>query len=280
MTFKHEPEICFPARPYEAAIVFVAAIAYPELGAGLPDQRGSEFAHSILKFGEWARTKSQTLKEMRKQLGDPSYVAPREREFIRKFESGRRRISRRIAAYEIVGTQLLGGFLSVVQIGRKAIADGRADKVFDMASNEGFSPIKPEIWRKSVLSPRQIIAGSERRWSEKLGLNVTGSSADPLQKSRDLYQRAFLTSRPVLHMVHALNQCAYEIGPSLPRWGQRDPVIAMVFNAEAWIWKALEIAEQWRTMSHYAPGLAISPDDMIAIVPPGDRCAHLIKPAV
>jgi hypothetical protein len=125
-----------------------------------------------------------------------------------------------------------------------------------------------ERLKVSVRTTRQIIAGCEPRWSGKLGLNVTGAAADPARKARDLYKRGHLTSRPVLHMAHALNECAYEFGPRVPRWGERDPVIAMLLNADLWIWEALAIAERWRLRAGLDLGLGLGAEDMIAIVSP------------
>src|SRR5690606_13027913 len=102
-----EPEIVFPDQPFEAAFVYFGAMAYPEQGAGTEGRPGSEFANALAKFSIWSCCKARGLRYLREQYGDPSAVAPQKREFQGAFERGMRRVERRIAAYDLIGTQIL-----------------------------------------------------------------------------------------------------------------------------------------------------------------------------
>lgn len=101
--------------------------------------------------------------------------------------------------------------------------------------------------------------------AEKFGLNLTGRSADDAQKTKDLVRRAWLQSRPVLHMAHGFNHIVDEVGPTLDGWEDWDWMLVLLWNPEAWVWRAIETAETWRQRSqfHFTPELA--PDQMIAL---------------
>jgi len=265
MTVSFEREISLPADPFEAGVVFMAAMAYPEKDAGTLGRPGAEFADALVKFALWACSKARGLRYIREERRDPAYLAPKKREFRGTFDRGQRRIYRRIAAYDVYGTQLLNGFFAIRALGAKAIQEGRMEQTFHMNPTGGPSPAREELWLQAMPSARKIIAGSERRWSGKFGINATGVPSDAAQKSKDTYRRAFLPSVPVLHMVHALNECAQKHGPGIGGWGERDPISAMFLNSRIWIDDAIAIAERWRTAPHFSIGLGLKPTDMIAL---------------
>lgn len=270
-----EPEIVLPADPYEAAIVYLAALAYPEAGAGHEGQRGSRFADALASAAIWSCAKVRGLRYIREQRNDPGYVAPKKRAFQGAFDRGMRRIYRRSAAYDLVGTQLVRGFFAASAIGQKAIREGRTDQVYHVHPEGGPSPMREEVWDKAMPSIRKVIASSGDHWSQRLSLNTTGKPADRDQKVKDDYDRAFLSSVPVLHMMHGLNQAMHEHGKAIPRWGEREPVMAMMMNAQLWIWDAVKWAEQWRQIAHHGPGTSFGPDDMVALTSSAEHLAFL-----
>lgn len=114
-------------------------------------------------------------------------------------------------------------------------------------------------------SLKSIISGNVNRWATRFGLNKTGHAADLDRKAKDLLRRAYLQSRPVLHMAHALEQAVKEFGPAMPGIGEGDNLLVMLINCERWIWQAIECAERWRSISglHVLPGTA--PEQMVAL---------------
>lgn len=266
MSLSFESEIVFPDHPYEAAFVYFAAMAYPDRGAGMEGQAGSEFATALAKFSIWSCSKARGLRYLREQYGDPSAVAPKKREFRGVFERGMRRIERRIAAYDLIGTQMLQGFFEVMRLGAEAVRAGKPEDAYHIHPGGGPSPARAELWQKGTPSIRRIIARAPTHWARKLSLNQTGAPADVSQKVKDDYERAFLPSIPVLHMVHGLTEAARRVGPSINHWEERNSLTAMLLNASLWIDKAIEQAEVWRQVSHHFPGMApLSPDRMIRL---------------
>jgi hypothetical protein len=271
MRITFEPEIAFPSDPYEAAFVYLGVMAYPERGAGALNQPGSIFANALAQFSIWACSKAKGLRYIRDQKGDPTYVAPKKREFRGAFDRGMRRVERRFAAYDLIGTQLLQGFFEVMRLGGKAIQEGKAHEAYHMHPTGGPSPARAELWEQGTPSIRRIISTAPGHWSRKLSLNRTGPTADRAQKVKDDYERAFLPSVPVLHMAHGFAECAREIGPSINDWDERDPITAMLLNAELWIWEALVRAERWRLLSHHFPGMiSLEPSDMVKLIAPAE----------
>lgn len=260
-----EPEIEFPTDPYEAAFIYLALIAYPEKGAGEIGQAGSHFATALAQFSLWACSKARGLRYIREEKNDPGYVAPKKREFQGVFDRGMRRINRRIAAYELLGTQFLQGLFAVGALGSKAIAEGRAGEAYHMHPEGGPSPARKELWEQAMPSVRKVIGSAPLHWSDRLSLNLTGKPADNRQKIKDDYERAYLPSVPVLHMVHGFAECMHDIGPTINGWEEREPITAMLLNAELWIWKALELAESWRRIAPWFPGMSFQPSGMVAL---------------
>lgn len=261
-----ERDVVFPSNPYEAAFVYCSVMAYPETGTGLPGGPGAEFASALAMFTLWATSKAKGLRFMREARSDPTYVAPKKREFQGTLDRGRRRIDRRLAAHDLFGSQLVTGFFNVRLLGARAIKEGRANEAFHMHPSGGPSPAREELWAVAVPSTRSFIAGSAAHWADKFALNTTAKPSDARQKAKDIKRRAFDPSIPVLHMAHALNQCAEKHGPQIPRWGKRDPILAMVLNAELWIWDALDIAESWRALPHFPGFTYLQPERMVRLV--------------
>ncbi len=260
-----EREIALPAHPYETAIVYLAVMAYPEAGAGQEGNHGSKFATALASAAIWNCAKVRGLRYIREQRNQPDFVAPKKRDFKGAFNRGMRRIHRRSAAYDLVGTQLVRGFFAATALGVQALREGRADDAYHMHPTGGPSPLREEIWEKATPSIRKIIAGSDDHWSKRLSLNDTGKPADHAQKVKDDYERGFTASVPVLHMMHGLNEAMDKHGPSINRWGEREPIMAMLLNAELWIGEAVRAAERWRANMHHSPAFRIGPDDMIAL---------------
>jgi hypothetical protein len=259
-----EPVVKFPSDPYQAGIMFMAVLAYPEAGAGQIGATGANFANALMKYRLWACSKAHGLRYLREKIGDPTFKAPTKRELKGILDRGLRRIGRRTAAYDLWGTQLVRGFFAVRQLGAKAIRENRRAEAFHINAANGYSSPRAELWEQATPSAKRIIAGNQPYWSEAFELNKTGVPADPSQKVKDDYERAFLPSVPVLHMVHALNEAMEKHGPEINGWGKREPITAMILNAELWIWEALETAVRWRDTA-YLPGSSFSMENFIQI---------------
>lgn len=135
-----EREIALPAHPYEAAMVYLAVMAYPEAGAGKEGNNGSKFATALASAAIWSCAKARGLRYVREQRNDPNFVAPKKRDFKGAFDRGMRRIHRRSAAYDLVGTQLVRGFFAATALGVQALREGRADDAYHMHPSGGPSP--------------------------------------------------------------------------------------------------------------------------------------------
>lgn len=246
MTMSFEPEILFPENPYEAAILFIAVMAYPELGAGRIGEPGYKFAKALKDYGLWSLSKSRGRRRLKEMIHDPNFKVPRKRDFEGTLERGLRRVRRRAAAYGLFGTQLLNGFFNVRALGAKAIQDGKDDDAFHLNAEGNFGPAKAELWEKGTREIGAILSRSESSWSERFGLNKTNDSADRRQKVKDLKRRAYKPSIPVMHMAHAFNHVIDEVALKIEGFDKREPFNAMLFNSEKWIWDAIDSAEKWR----------------------------------
>ena len=243
-----EPEVIFPSDGYQAAIIFLAVIAYPERGAGQVGRPGSKFANALADYCVWSARQSRGLKWLREQRNNPNYVAPRKRQFEGILEHGLKRISRRSAAYSVYGTRLLRGFSGVLAEGQRALNNGRPEEAFHKSADGSFGPAKQVLWEKAMPSARQVIASNQSAWSDRLSLNKTGEPADPNQKAKDLYDRAYCSSVPVLHMVHSLSVIVPDVSKNINGWDQREPFSALLMNFDKWIWQAIDLAEGWRNI--------------------------------
>ena len=120
-----EPEVVIPDNDFEAAVMYFAVMAYPELGAGQIGQPGSRFANALVNYSLWSAKQSRGLRWLRERRNDAAFTAPRKRDFEGLIQRGFRRVRRRTAAYSILGTQLLTGFFEVRRIGAEAIKIGK-----------------------------------------------------------------------------------------------------------------------------------------------------------
>lgn len=263
-----EREVQFPPNPYEATFVFFGLMAYPEQGSGQIGGSGCQFATALADYTLWATKRARGIRFLREGRSDSNFEAPRKRQFAGTIDRGRRRIDRRIAAYDLFGSQLLTAFCRVRMLGDQAVREGRGQEAFYSMPNGELSCARPELWARATPSPRQMISRSINRWSRKFGLNRTGCAADAAQKAKDLERRAFHSSIPVLHMTHAFVMCAEKHGPEIGGWGQRDPVLAMMMNAEKWIWEAIDIAERWRCVPHLGGFDYLRKDRMVCLIRP------------
>jgi len=262
-----EPEIAIPENDFEAAVIYFAVMAYPELGAGQIGQPGSKFANALVDYCLWSAKQSRGLGWLREKRNDESFTAPHKRDFEGLLQRGLRRLRRRSVAYSIFGSQLLTGFFEVRRIGAEAIKIGQPEDAFVSIEQGRFGPAKPDLWQSAMPSIRKVIRADEEKWADRLALNKTGRPSDPDQKVKDLYERAFLSSVPVLHMAHGLETILNETSRSISGWDNREPFSALLLNSEKWVWKALAEAERWRCASSMRIG-PFSQGDQIKLVLP------------
>lgn len=266
-----EQKVEMPANPFEAARLYLAVLAYPERGAGQPGGLGVPFAQALWQYVVWNRRRAKGLRDVRRLFGDPTFMPPRRRDFEGALNRGRNRVQRRAAAFDIVGNRMINGFLNAgLEAGRLAAA-GRAGEAFERASGSTYAPIKQDVWDRNTPTARRIVHRDLDRWSERFGLNDTGRPADAAQKGKDLIRRGYLQSRPVLHMAHGLNQILADRSSSLLGLEQADWLLVLLWNAEAWVWQAIEHAMTWRLGVPFDRVTDLSPADMIEIIPPKER---------
>lgn len=263
-----EPEIQFPENAFDAARVFLGAMAYPERGAGQPGGLGAPFTAALWNYVIWNGRQARGLRYVREKFADPSFKPPAKRDFEGTLHRGLRRLRRRSTAYSLVGTQMINGFFAVMADSARLTRAGRRAEAFVTSASAKFEPCRPELWMRNTRSPRQTITNDVDRWAKRFGLNSTGKAADSSQKTKDLVRRAYLQSRPVLHMMHALNDVCTEIGPKLDGWDNWDWLLVLLWNPEAWVWEAIKTASTWRETSrfHFTPDLA--PNHMIDLILP------------
>lgn len=262
-----EPEVVIPDNDFEAAVIYFAVMAYPEVGAGQIGQPGSKFANALVDYCVWSAKQSRGLRWLREQRNDESFTAPHKRDFEGLLQRGLRRLRRRSVAYSIFGSQLLTGFFKVRRIGVEAIKGGRPEDAFVSIGQGRFGPAKADLWQSAIPSIRKVIRTDEEKWADRLALNKTGRPSDRDQKVKDLYERAFLSSVPVLHMAHGLESILDEASNSISGWGQREPFSALLLNSEKWVWKALDEAERWRCASSMRIGTFNSSDQIRLVLP-------------
>lgn len=200
-----EPVVEFPNNGFDAARLYLGLMAYPERGAGQPGNAGSGFAEALWKYYIWQRRRARGLNDVRRAFNDPSFAPPTLRESRGKIERGRKRIERRCAAYDIVGNQMVNGILNTGLRATDAKASGRIADPYLGKEGDKFRPFKPEIIKLATPSKHEIIRRNLERYSQRLGLNETGTPNSQRQKIRDLVGRGFYQSRSVLHLAHGLN---------------------------------------------------------------------------
>jgi hypothetical protein len=275
--FEFEPFVELPENAFNAARIFLAVMAYPERGAGAPGGLGVSFAAALWQYLVWNGRQARGLHYIRERFGDPTFRPPEKREFEGALNRGLRRLRRRSAAYSLVGTQMINGFFAASRDAQRLLDEGRRDEVTAAAPGAKVAPFRPELWRRVTRSPKGTIKVNVERWAERFGLNQTGSAADKDRKAKDLVRRAYLQSRPVLHMAHGFNRIVEEVGPKLDGWDDWDWVLVLLWNPDAWVWEAAKHASVWRQLSrhHFTPDL--EPSHMIELVPPKSR--EIMHPA-
>lgn len=265
MAFDFEPEVELPDDPYNAAIIFFAVAAYPERGAGQLGAPGEQFATSLLNYMRWQARHHMGLAQFRKEMGNHKFSPPQWAEFRGRMNRGLKRLRRRAACYSLHGTRMFNGFFALAAICSEAEAQGRIEDVYDMAPTGNFGVAKPGIWARAIRSARGTVSHDVDRWARRFGLNVTGKSSDDKQKAKDLIRRAVKQSLPVLHFAHAIEEACNEVGPTIGGWGQRDPVLALLMNADKWIDKAVVTAERWRLTSGHPMNPDVTPDGLVRL---------------
>ena len=254
--FDFEPELPFPDNPFNAARLFMAVMAYPERGAGQPpDGLGVRFTEALWNYHVWSGRRAKGLRYIREKFSDPNFQPPVHRDFVGTLERGTRRMRRRTVAYSLFGTQLMRNFLDVLEESARLTREGLQEEAHIIIPGALAQPARPELWGRTRRSPLQIVEADVERWAKRFGLNATGRAADQRQKAKDLVRRAYLQSRPVMHMTHAFNQVCTEIGPKLEGWGDHDFILVLLWHPEAWVWNAIEMAETWRigARHHFVP---------------------------
>lgn len=266
--FDFEPVVELPDNAFDAARIYLGVLAYPERGAGQPGGLGVPFGAALWQYLVWNARKAKGLRYVRERFGDHDFRPPARRDFEGALTRGRNRLRRRSAAYSLTGTQMLRGFLGAQRKAKSLLAEGREAEVFAGLPDAAYRPFRPELWTDVASTPRRTIKSDVDRWARRLALNETATS-DRDRKAKDLVRRAYLESRPVLHMAHGFNMIVQDIAPKLGGWGDWDWLLVLLWNPEAWVWEATRHAHIWRRLSfrRYAPGLDAS--DMIELVAPG-----------
>src|SRR3546814_3403326 len=167
----------------------------------------SDVCSSDLAFWEyymWNWRRVRGLREVRAALAAPRFNTPRQRRFEGAVERGRRRIMRRFAAFDIVGSQMVSAMFNANDIAYRMKSAG--EDPFERSHTGGHATLRTDIWQRAMPSARRIIRNNLPGWSESFDLKESVVPADPIQKERDLVARGFVQSRPVIHMVHGINQ--------------------------------------------------------------------------
>lgn len=261
-----EPLVSFPDHPFDAARVFLAVLAYPEGGAGQPGGLGIHFTEAMWKYFVWNGRRAKGLRYVREKFEDASFQPPVLRDFQGTLERGTRRIKRRTAAYGLVGNQMLNGFMRVLRETARLTHERRRDEAVVTIPGAAAAPARPELWEQSTRSPLQIISRDVDRWARKFGLNRTGTSSDSQRKAKDLVRRAYLQSRPVLHMAHAFDEVCCKVGEASDEWGEDTWLLLLLSHPEEWVWDAIDVANRWRLSSHSHLMPHLEPGHMIELV--------------
>lgn len=261
------PEVEFPSDPFEATFIYFALMAYPEFGAGERGKAGAKFADALASYSLFKARQTYDLGWLRKERQDATFCPPQKRQFERALLHGRQRIEQRFAAYDLYGEQMLQGLFQAMAVGTQSIKNGRPEDVYHMNPTGGPSPMRAEVIRASTPGMRKLLSQSANYWASRLGLNEPGRLGESqiAEKAKNLRRRAFVPSIPVLHMVHAFNECSRKFGPRIDSWEERDPVEAMLFNGSLWIGEAIVEAEKWRIKRHPSIGLSLKPDMMVRL---------------
>src|SRR3546814_16783854 len=100
-----EPKVEFPDNAFEAARMYLALMAYPELGEGQPGERGCRLTEAFWEYYMWNWRRVSGLREVSAALAAPRFKTPRQRRLERAGARGRRRIMRRFERIDTLGRQ-------------------------------------------------------------------------------------------------------------------------------------------------------------------------------
>jgi hypothetical protein len=227
----------------ERAALFLGVLAYPEAGAGDPDNgAGARFTDALRHYAVWTARRQYGLRQVRSIGLDP---AARESWEGTLFNGGAR-IKRRLAALRA------WSFVRPWVVG---------DPSPDDAAELGSLPVN---------SIRSVIRHDLERWHRALRLDgFRGAPSDEEGVVRQL--RSYINeSKAVLHMAAELRD-AMKLVATLPHhadlpYGERTSWRRAWLNADKWIDGAIARAEQFRTSQepHHQNGLVAG--EMVALV--------------
>lgn len=268
-----EAVVEFPENPFNAARIYLALMAYPERGAGQPGGQGARFAEAMWEYLVWDGRRHKGLKQTRERLGARADRIPRKRDFEGALNRGLRRIERRVAAFDIIGNQMISGFLNGIFRANSMVRDGRADEAFTRPlGSDGVNPIRRGIIAAATPSPRQVVRTNVDRWSQRFALNSTGRSADQDRKEKDLVRRGYRQSIPVMHLTHGFEMIVSDIAPRLDGWDDYDWLLVLLWHSEQWVWDALQRASRFRMLATFPDTGLPPPEAMIELILP-QKCA-------
>lgn len=166
--FDFEPEIVFPENPFDAARVYLGVLAYPERDAGQPGGAGVGFSIAMWNYVVWNGRQAKGLRYIREKFDDPQFQPPLKRAFEGALNRGWRRLRRRSAAYDLIGTQMLNGFFNASREARKLTEQGRHEEVYQLPIGAKINPFRPELWMRGTPSTRAVVSSDVHRWGREV----------------------------------------------------------------------------------------------------------------
>lgn len=221
---RFESNVTFDENPLNAARLYLALMAYPELGAGEEDQPGSEFTASLYHYGIWRHRRTFGLTKTREAMEDASFRPAEWHRFRRGLQRGLARVRRRIAVFYLLQR-------------RMRIARGP-----NMGSGKTLADLRAHTppWGKAMGDDVDL-------WRRRMSLNRTGLGGDDRRsKVQDIRRRAIGPSLPVIHMAYGLWVSSHEASREIADWKKRDQLLALYMNPQLWVFRAIEAAEKWR----------------------------------
>src|SRR3546814_14580266 len=89
-----EAKVEFPDNGFEGVQMYLALMAYPELGEGQPGERGCRLTEAFWEYYMWNWRRVRGLREVRAALAAPRFNTPRQRRFEGAVERGDRKSTR------------------------------------------------------------------------------------------------------------------------------------------------------------------------------------------
>jgi hypothetical protein len=261
----YEKEVIFPDQSTAAARVFLAVMAYPEIGAGQPDGAGFAFAQAQAELLLWSKRKAFGLRPLADELAVRDIAMPKRRDFAGRCSRGVNRLEVRVAALRLYRQQSLLTYLAMRKEAKNLTQTSGGNGPFWIDSETGFLNARTAAIPDIVPSTASIVRRNAQFWFKQLGQNLVGKPADVTQKAKDVIRRNFSVSKPVLHMAHALEHVCKDIAPSFAGWNSEDNLLVLLINAEKWIWDAIDTAEDYRKSTGDSLHATISPDQLITL---------------